>query len=123
MMRYTTLMAYKNKEDQARNARKHYEANREKIKQRAREHKKKNQAIAKEYIELIKSVPCMDCRQKFPTIAMDFDHIRDKHMPVSQMVNAGLSLNRIKEEIEKCEVVCSNCHRIRTQNRRSKSGD
>jgi lysyl-tRNA synthetase class I len=51
---------------------------------------------------------------------MDFDHVRGrKHKNVSELIDS-LSKKKIDEEIAKCEVVCSNCHRIRTHNRRVK---
>jgi hypothetical protein len=52
---------------------------------------------------------------------MDFDHVRgEKLFDVSRMVGPGLSLELIKAEIAKCDVVCANCHRIRTFERRHK---
>jgi hypothetical protein len=33
------------------------------------------------------------------------------------MIHDGFSWKAIKKEIEKCEVVCANCHRIRTHDR------
>lgn len=63
-----------------------------------------------------KAVPCADCGGRFPSVVMDFDH-RDptiKVDPVSRMVNRALSWERIAAEMAKCDVVCSNCHRIRT---------
>ena len=46
---------------------------------------------------------------------MDFDHregeVKTAH--VSQMVKL-MSVPKLHEEIEKCDVVCANCHRIRT---------
>lgn len=44
---------------------------------------------------------------------MDFDHLRDKKFNLSKAHLTG-SLKKITEEIAKCEVVCSNCHRVRT---------
>ena len=41
----------------------------------------------------------------------------DKSFEIS--TNSGKSLEDIKKEIEKCEIVCSNCHRIRTHKRRN----
>lgn len=70
-----------------------------------------------EYINSIKLAPCLDCKQTFPPFCMDFDHIsNDKYMSINRMVGHKC-LNRIKKEISKCELVCSNCHRIRTQRR------
>jgi hypothetical protein len=51
---------------------------------------------------------------------MDFDHVRGtKHANVAELINT-LSKKRIDEEIAKCEVVCSNCHRARTYLRKIK---
>lgn len=67
------------------------------------------------FIRQAKSVPCMDCKKSFPYYVMDFDH-RDpevKDFNVGPMV-AVLSLEKIKKEVAKCDVVCANCHRERT---------
>ena len=69
-----------------------------------------------------KAKPCMDCGGLFPPCAMDFDHVRgNKLFTLGENHSRGIS--PIQEEIAKCDVVCSNCHRIRTWNRthRSKS--
>ena len=62
-----------------------------------------------------KGVPCKDCGGVFPVYVMDFDHRDpgDKEALISHLVNA-LSLRRLVAEMAKCDVVCSNCHRIRT---------
>lgn len=70
----------------------------------------------RDLINKIKSVPCKDCNNIFHHSAMDFDHIDNKEYNVSHLVNRG-SVNKILKEIKKCEIVCSNCHRIRTYNR------
>ena len=63
-----------------------------------------------------KNVPCADCGGKYPYYVMDFHH-RDRD---SKLCNPGSlparrwSLNRVKEEPDKCDVVCANCHRERT---------
>lgn len=36
------------------------------------------------------------------------------------MAQLGYSIKRISEEIKKCEIVCANCHAIRTHERRNK---
>lgn len=63
--------------------------------------------------------PCTDCHRKFPAICMDFDHVdsRNKEYCVSVLVATCASIKRIMMEIAKCELVCSNCHRIRTYKR------
>ena len=59
--------------------------------------------------------PCMDCGASFPTYVMDLDH-RDpkkKVSKVSALVYSG-SETLLLAEIAKCDLVCANCHRIRT---------
>lgn len=58
----------------------------------------------------------MDCGGVFPVCAMDLDHRpgEDKAITPSAMVARGWSDERVQAEIAKCDVVCANCHRIRT---------
>ncbi len=72
--------------------------------------------IMRVYINKIKDVPCMDCGNKFPPCAMDFDHRvkKDKEIDVGRMINGGWSKEKVDKEVKKCDIVCSNCHRIRT---------
>ena len=65
----------------------------------------------------LKDNPCMDCGQKFHFSAMDYDHKGDKKYIVSHVVRSLCSWNTIMKEINKCDLVCSNCHRVRTWQR------
>lgn len=67
-------------------------------------------------VDELKKQPCMDCGQIFPTVCMDFDHRdrSDKYNNVGTMVAHNYSMEKILAEIEKCDLICSNCHRIRT---------
>ena len=61
----------------------------------------------------------MDCKESFPYYVMDFDHVRGrKHKNVMELIPT-LSKKIIDLEIAKCEIVCSNCHRVRTHDRKS----
>ena len=73
--------------------------------------------IAKLIMDVRKAVPCADCKGSFPACAMSFDHLRDKKHQVSSM--GTYSVSKIMVEIDKCEVVCFNCHQIRTAERRN----
>ena len=79
----------------------------------------KQKAILAKYLQDYKEKhPCADCKLNFPYYVMDFDHVRGiKHKNVSELIPT-LSKKKIDDEIKKCEVVCSNCHRIRTHIRR-----
>jgi hypothetical protein len=74
-------------------------------------------------IAALKSVPCADCGNRFPYFVMDFDHRdgEEKLGNISSVVFAW-SWKRLLAEIAKCDVVCANCHRIRTARRGGWSG-
>jgi hypothetical protein len=79
-------------------------------------HRQKKQ-FRRQLAEIKETSGCFDCGIKDP-IVLDFDHVRDKKYNVSQMIRDGFSWKAIKNEIAKCEVVCANCHRVRTHKRR-----
>ncbi len=85
---------------------------------------RKHRAYLVKYIQELKSnTPCMDCKESFTYYVMDFDHVRGrKHKNVMELIPT-LSKKKIDEEIAKCEIVCSNCHRVRTHNRKSKKSE
>lgn len=87
------------------------------------EKKQRDVSIIKKriFVQEAKDRPCMDCGNNYPKICMDFDHLQNKKFNISWAVNKGVGFFRLKKEIEKCEVVCSNCHRIRTHNRANNS--
>ena len=65
-------------------------------------------------IEYLKIHPCVDCGIS-NIVVLEFDHVRGiKFKGLSIMISGNYSLNKIKEEIKKCEVRCRNCHMIRT---------
>lgn len=62
--------------------------------------------------EYLKSHPCVDCGES-DVIVLEFDHVRGKkRLAVSSLVNYGWKT--VHEEIQKCEVRCSNCHTRKT---------
>lgn len=73
----------------------------------------------KKYVWDIKIISkCIDCKKKYHPCVMDFDHIsNNKTKGVGRLVQTGSKLELLKKEIEKCELVCVNCHRFRTWNR------
>jgi hypothetical protein len=67
------------------------------------------------YSEL-KDKPCTDCGNRFHFSAMDWDHVVGKKKRILSKMTSYSEKNVFKE-IVKCELVCANCHRIRTYNR------
>ncbi len=59
--------------------------------------------------------PCIDCGEANP-IVLDFDHRNgsEKIHAVSKMTRGTFSIEKLQQEIDKCDVRCANCHRKRT---------
>lgn len=93
-------------------------ANREAIKARQRAYMGKWYAERASWLASIKTGPCHDCgRADIPSYAYDYDHRPDeiKAFEIGAAINVwGLSKEAILAEIEKCDLVCAVCHRIRT---------
>lgn len=61
--------------------------------------------------ELKSTVPCLDCGGSFKPCQMDFDHLGDKTANVARLVGAPSEV--LLDELDKCHLVCANCHRVR----------
>lgn len=92
------------------------EGQKEKTVQRTFESRKTIKHFIKWYKE---DKGCADCGGKFDSHVLDFDHLYDKSFNLANFKTHTNSLERVKEEIAKCDVVCSNCHRVRTHKRRN----
>lgn len=66
----------------------------------------------------IKDVPCADCGNRYPAECMDFDHRDGEVKLLNIAMSPSISTARLLAEIEKCDIVCANCHRVRTRLRR-----
>lgn len=68
-------------------------------------------------LEYLKQHPCVDCGEANP-IVLDFDHKdpQDKAFNVCQALvyKSYTGWHMIEQEIEKCDIRCANCHRIKT---------
>lgn len=94
----------------------HYQRN----KKYYRERNKRRTAENKRRVDQIKTTtPCADCGKTYPPYVMDFDHVRGKkRFNISRMI-PNRTWPTIERELIKCEIVCANCHRIRTHERRN----
>ena len=86
-----------------------------------REYMKRRRAARKSVLWKIKSAPCMDCGGSFHPCAMHFDHRPDteKRFNIGERF-VGVGEDVLMEEIAKCDIVCANCHALRTYERRER---
>src|ERR1035437_1724100 len=115
-------------ESQKRGARKYAQSQKGKAKMAAyrEEHRAEaakrrstRQTELQKKVNALKAAPCMDCGNTFPPICMQYDHRRGtKRGYVSSLVWRNCSWETILAEIAKCDLVCANCHSIRTENDR-----
>ncbi len=112
-------MPYTNYVDQKAAQKRYYERNKSRLRTGLFARKQAHIQAMKDLVNTIKTGPCTDCGQTFHPHVMDFDHINDdKTDNISSLVTHGDSEYKIMQEIAKCELVCCNCHRMRTYNRR-----
>lgn len=89
-----------------------YAKTNEKRKKALKESKEKVYKRNRSYVLSCKQKPCLDCGIEYPPEVMDFHHLKNKKKNIGQLVFGSIDL--LKKEIEKCVVLCSNCHRMRT---------
>lgn len=71
--------------------------------------------------EFKKGKPCADCGGLFPPYVLDFDHVPERGPKRFHLGQPDRNLKEVMEELAKCDLVCANCHRIRTWKRRHAS--
>jgi hypothetical protein len=80
------------------------------------------QKIAEFVLDFKKNKECVDCGFKglvYPQV-LEFDHLgSDKKFNISEYGRITSSINKVRHEISKCDIVCANCHRIRTVKRKN----
>lgn len=92
---------------------KHYLDNKDYYVDRAKEWKEKERV---RFYSWLKTQHCLDCGNSDFRV-LDFDHINDdKSFNIAEKVG-NVTLETLMIEINKCEIVCANCHRIRTAER------
>lgn len=112
-------MPYKNREDKNAYARQWYAQNKGKHLALVLQNRQKARRLVTEYLLGLKSQPCLDCGGAFDPEVMDFDHVEGvKGFNISSAVRSGYSIETVREEVAKCELVCANCHRLRSKARR-----
>lgn len=103
------------KECQREYARQHYQNNKASYNERNERYRQRLRLILQD----AKARPCQDCGIQYPPFIMDFDHREGTH----KLDHVGRFILYTKKmllaEIAKCDVVCANCHRMRTHLRRT----
>ena len=98
-------------------SRRHYEKHRDQVIAKAKEYSIKTRVRIRAFITAhLKANPCVDCGET-DAIVLEFDHVAGKDFNLSDAARKGVSIKKLKDEIAKCEVRCSNCHRRKTYER------
>ncbi len=88
-----------------------YEKNKDAHIENVMVHKEDARNKAREYVwDYLSNHPCGGCGESDPVV-LEFHHRHGKEREVSRMVADGLSTAAIQKEIDKCDVLCANCHR------------
>lgn len=91
----------------------------QRVKDRRREQKRRRADETRAFLRALKQgKPCADCGEVFDPAAMQWDHLPGfiKGGNLGDMGRKA-SRGRLLEEIAKCELVCANCHAVRTVRR------
>lgn len=112
-------MPYKDPKKQKEAQAKWYRDNHAQLRSKMNKRQLQRRNAAKKWIDQYKTdhPTCTDCKLDYPPHILDFDHLRDKTAGLARLVRDAASIEVLKAEIDKCEIVCSNCHRHRTWER------
>lgn len=91
----------------------HYQENKTSYKASTKSSRERKRKWIREYKE---AHTCTDCHESFPHYVLEFDHITEKSFCIGRYVNS-VGLDKLIKEIMKCEIVCANCHSVRTWTR------
>lgn len=97
--------------------REHYRNNIEAYKQRAKEQNKRHRpSVAAQIVDYLELHPCVECGND-DVLVLEFHHLdpAEKDFTIGNAVaKRRLSWKRVQREIEKCQVLCANCHKRKT---------
>lgn len=110
-------MPYKDPAKQKAAQRAHFDRNKEVFAQRVRDRRNLALRLVQQY--KIDHPSCVDCRKDYPPYVLAFDHVPGRGKKIANLSNLArdASIELVKEEIKKCDVVCHNCHAVRTWSR------
>lgn len=79
----------------------------------------------RKYLQELKEItPCIDCGINYPYYVMDFDHRPEdgKDFNIASF-SKHHTFEDVRKEVNKCDIVCANCHRGRTWSRLLTTGE
>jgi hypothetical protein len=95
-----------------------YEGNKQTHLENVKERKDAARTVAREYVwNYLLSHPCVECGESDPVV-LEFHHRAGKEKAVGVLISTGYSVAKIQSEIDKCDVLCANCHRRLTMKER-----
>lgn len=98
---------YKDKEKQRACWRKYYYAHKEKHHERVNKIRDRNRSFVRQYKI---AMGCSRCSED-SWACLEFHHVTgEKEQTIARMSVNGYSIETLLKEIEKCEVLCANCH-------------
>lgn len=107
---YQRQYRLKNRERKLQYDRDRYERRKEYILAGTKRRRQENRLWLAEH----KKKPCLDCGGEFPHPVMEFHHRDPDEKSFTIGMNLGSSRERLLKEMAKCDLLCANCHRIRT---------
>jgi hypothetical protein len=90
-------------------SRQYHQKHKEERNRKAREKRRQNKLKAVDY----KGGRCEDCKQSFHPAVYDFHHINPEEKDVALGTLMNWNWGRQQEELDKCVLLCANCHRLR----------
>lgn len=79
----------------------------------ARAYRKASVARLRVKVNYVKeNTRCCRCNGNYPAVCMDFHHFKSKNQTIAAMVSGNVSWDRIQDEMDRCLLLCANCHRL-----------
>ncbi len=72
--------------------------------------KRRKKKVQEWFMKYKSNLSCSKCGENHPA-TIDFHHKGKKENQVAQMAHWGYAIENIKKEIDKCQILCANCHR------------
>ena len=112
-----------NKEKISEKKAEYYKLNKEKIGEKRAEHYQLNKEKRAEYIKEKKAY-CIEylggkCVKCGATERLEFDHIKREGKKYEISAKLSYKFDNLKEELDKCQLLCYDCHKIKTKSERT----